>query len=124
MIKIISKVMILLTNKVIIIIKIIIPICYNINNVNNNMNSINNMNNNNNINANNKNNNNPSQASLYIPFLVLKARKFALLYTLGSVFVLFRYVLMAFLTTLYIVTYLSNFLYIDPNSLKCPHNPP
>jgi len=30
------------------------------------------------------------QASLYIPLLLLKARKFALLYTLGSIFVIFR----------------------------------
>ena len=30
------------------------------------------------------------QASLYIPFLILKARKFALLYSLGSVFIISR----------------------------------
>ena len=31
------------------------------------------------------------QASLYIPVLILKARKFAMLYTLGSLFVISRY---------------------------------
>ncbi|CAL1529709.1 unnamed protein product [Lymnaea stagnalis] len=35
-----------------------------------------------------------SLASLYIPFLVLKARKFALLYTLGSLFVLSSFALL------------------------------
>ncbi|KAI8795564.1 protein transport protein SFT2 [Biomphalaria glabrata] len=35
-----------------------------------------------------------SLASLYIPFLVLKARKFAMLYTLGSLFVLSSFALL------------------------------
>jgi len=30
------------------------------------------------------------KASLYVPVLLLKARKFALLYTLGSVFIISR----------------------------------